>query len=95
MGGDGRLLAAQIIEILVIAAWVIGTMLPVFWLLNRFNMLRISPDDELAGLDGTSHGGSAYAYDDDEKFHRYKPNPGNGTYQEIRGDPAVAPAPTT
>jgi Amt family ammonium transporter len=71
MGGDGRLLAAELIEILVVAAWTIATMAPVFWLLKRFNMLRISPEAEMSGMDITSHGGPAYSYGDDEKTQRY------------------------
>jgi Amt family ammonium transporter len=82
MGGDGKLLAAQLIEILVIAAWVIATMSPVFWLLKRFHKLRISTDAELAGMDKTSHGGPAYSYGDDEK-NRYM--------EDIHRDPTVAP----
>ncbi|CAM6115137.1 unnamed protein product [Calypogeia fissa] len=105
MGGDGRLLAAQIVEILAIAAWVVATMSPVFWLLKRFNMLRIPLDAELAGMDKTSHGGPAYTYDDDEKDQKYMPDAGNGIDYSTKdremqqpvqqaGDHAVAPAPT-
>lgn len=97
-GGDGRLLAAQIIEILVVAAWVIATMSPVFWILKKFNMLRISPDAELAGMDKTSHGGPAYSYNEDDKSQRYMPD-NNGTEAGTRDQemwsPAVAPDPKT
>lgn len=65
LGGGGKLLAAQIIEILVVAAWVSGTMLPLFYLLHKFNLLRISPGDELDGMDLTRHGGSAYNHHED------------------------------
>ncbi|KAG6542015.1 hypothetical protein Mapa_016578 [Marchantia paleacea] len=64
MGGGGRLLAAQIIEILVVIGWVTATMVPCFYLLDRYKLLRISPEDEMAGMDLTSHGGKAY-YDED------------------------------
>ncbi|KAH7278107.1 hypothetical protein KP509_38G024700 [Ceratopteris richardii] len=60
MGGGGKLLAAQIIDILVIAGWVTALMFPLFYLLHTFNLLRISKDDELEGLDVTRHGGPAY-----------------------------------
>lgn len=65
LGGGGHLLAAQIIEILVIAGWVTATMFPLFFLLHKFNLLRISPDDELNGMDLTRHGGYAYNHSED------------------------------
>ncbi|KAG0457318.1 hypothetical protein HPP92_022171 [Vanilla planifolia] len=65
MGGGGRLLASHIIQILVIAGWVSATMGPLFFALHKMGLLRISLDDEMAGLDITSHGGSAYFYHDD------------------------------
>ncbi|CAJ1968090.1 unnamed protein product [Sphenostylis stenocarpa] len=70
MGGGGRLLAAHVIQILVIVGWVSATMGPLFWGLNKLKLLRISPEDELAGMDLTRHGGFAYAYEDDET-HRH------------------------
>ncbi|BBN14030.1 ammonium transporter, Amt family [Marchantia polymorpha subsp. ruderalis] len=66
MGGGGKLLAAQIIEVLVIAGWVSATMGPLFWLLKKFSLLRISPDDEMSGMDLTRHGGSAYNIEEPE-----------------------------
>ncbi|ESR56512.1 hypothetical protein CICLE_v10019808mg [Citrus x clementina] len=66
MGGGGRLLAAQIIQILVIAGWVTATMGPLFYGLKKINLLRISRDDEMAGMDLTRHGGFAYAYHDED-----------------------------
>ncbi|KAG5004024.1 hypothetical protein JHK86_028163 [Glycine max] len=66
MGGGGKLLAAHVIQILVIAGWVSATMGPLFWGLNKLKLLRISSEDELAGMDMTRHGGFAYAYEDDE-----------------------------
>ncbi|KAL0433119.1 UNVERIFIED_CONTAM: Ammonium transporter 1 member 1 [Sesamum latifolium] len=66
MGGGWSLLAAHIIQILVIVGWVSVTMGPLFYILRKLDLLRISPDDELAGMDLTRHGGLAYAYDDDD-----------------------------
>ncbi|PIA40097.1 hypothetical protein AQUCO_02500073v1 [Aquilegia coerulea] len=66
MGGGGKLLAAHIIQILVIVGWVGVTMGLLFWLLHKFNLLRISAEDETAGMDLTRHGGFAYVYHDDE-----------------------------
>jgi len=64
MGGGGKLLAAQIIEILAIAGWVTVTMGPLFFALHKFHLLRITPEDEMAGMDVTRHGGAAYIHAD-------------------------------
>ncbi|PIM98842.1 Ammonia permease [Handroanthus impetiginosus] len=69
MGGGWGLLAAHIIQILVIIGWVSMTMGPLFYVLHKLKLLRISPDDELAGMDLTRHGGFAYAYEDDSRLH--------------------------
>jgi Amt family ammonium transporter len=69
MGGGGKLLAAHIIQILVITGWVSATMGPLFYILNKLKLLRISEEDELAGMDMTRHGGFAYAYEHDALKH--------------------------
>ncbi|KAL0912801.1 hypothetical protein M5K25_016207 [Dendrobium thyrsiflorum] len=66
MGGGGRLLAANVVQMLVIAGWVSATMGPLFFLLHKMGLLRISAEDELAGLDMTNHGGAAYVYYDED-----------------------------
>jgi len=66
MGGGGRLLAAHIIQILVIVGWVSVLMGALFKLLNTFKLLRISAEDEMAGMDPTRHGGFAYYHTDTE-----------------------------
>ncbi|KAL3727964.1 hypothetical protein ACJRO7_032676 [Eucalyptus globulus] len=65
VGGDGRLLAAQVVEVLAIAGWVTATMGPLFYGLHRLELLRVSGDDEKEGMDLTRHGGLAYVYHDD------------------------------
>ena len=67
MGGGGKLLAAQIVQILVVSGWVIATMGPLFYLLNKMKLLRVSRYDEVAGMDMTRHGGFAYAYHDEDE----------------------------
>jgi Amt family ammonium transporter len=64
MGGGGKLLGAQIIEILAIFGWVTVTMGPLFFALHKFHLLRITPEDEMAGMDVTRHGGQAYIHQD-------------------------------
>lgn len=67
MGGGGKLLGAQIIQILVIIGWVSVTMGPLFYLLHKFKLLRICREDEEAGMDLTRHGGFAYLYHDEDE----------------------------
>ncbi|KAL5712111.1 Ammonium transporter 1 member 1 [Ranunculus cassubicifolius] len=66
MGGGGRLLGAHIVQILVIVGWVSVLMGALFKLLNTFNLLRISEEDEMAGMDPKLHGGFAYYHTDNE-----------------------------
>ncbi|XP_019181511.1 PREDICTED: ammonium transporter 1 member 1 [Ipomoea nil] len=66
MGGGGRLLGAHVIQILVIFGWVTATMGPLFYILHKLKLLRISEEDELAGMDMTRHGGFAYVYHDED-----------------------------
>ncbi|KAL8483262.1 hypothetical protein ACS0TY_026088 [Phlomoides rotata] len=79
MGGGGRLLGAHVIQILVIIGWVSATMGPLFYGLHKLKLLRISEEDEMAGMDMTRHGGLAYVYDDVSHKHgiqmrRVEPN---------------------
>ncbi|KAG6785441.1 hypothetical protein POTOM_011172 [Populus tomentosa] len=66
MGGGARLLAAHIVHILVIVAWVSVTLGTLFFILYKLKLLRISAEEEMAGMDMTSHGGLAYVYTDHE-----------------------------
>ncbi|PRQ36845.1 putative ammonium transporter, ammonium/urea transporter [Rosa chinensis] len=66
MGGGGKLLAAHAIQILVITGWVSATMGPLFFILHKLKLLRISAEDEMAGMDMTRHGGFAYVYHDED-----------------------------
>ena len=82
-GGGGLLLASQIIGILVIFAWVTVNMVPFFYIFKSFGALRISAEEEQAGLDASKHGGSAYNYDGGlnkpEKASRLYGGPSPGT----------------
>jgi Amt family ammonium transporter len=73
MGGGGRLLAAHVVQILVIAGFVSFTMGPLFLALDKLGLLRITAEQELAGMDMTRHGGSAYVYHDDDETDRTTP----------------------
>ncbi|KAF5752436.1 ammonium transporter 1 member 1 [Tripterygium wilfordii] len=66
MGGGGRLLAAHVIQILVIIGWVSATMGTLFFILHKLKLLRISGEDEMSGMDMTRHGGFAYIYHEED-----------------------------
>jgi len=59
-GGGGKLLAAQLIGILTIAAWTMGMLGAFFGTFKKFGLLRVDEEEELLGLDESKHGGSAY-----------------------------------
>ncbi|KAF5446736.1 hypothetical protein F2P56_032339 [Juglans regia] len=71
MGGGWGLLGAQVVEVLVIAAWVSLTMGPLFYALHKLRVLRIAIDEEVAGLDISSHGGYAYAHQEENQPRFY------------------------
>ncbi|KAF9610680.1 hypothetical protein IFM89_023936 [Coptis chinensis] len=92
MGGGGKLLAAHIIQILVIIGWVSATMGPLFYALYKLKLLRISAEDEMAGMDMTRHGGFAYVYHDDDDSHKHgfmlrKVEPASGTPNTYQNSP--------
>lgn len=62
-GGGGRLLLCQVIGIAVIGAMVTVTIAPLFLLLRAFGILRVTADQEEAGIDEICHGGAAYPED--------------------------------
>ena len=61
-GGGAKQLGIQCIGVLAIAAWTAVTMTAVFFLLKKTVGLRVSPEEEISGLDLPEHGlASAYA----------------------------------
>ncbi|KAK4275174.1 hypothetical protein QN277_018303 [Acacia crassicarpa] len=66
LGGGWALIGAQIVELLAILVWVSITMGPMFYVLHKLKLLRISKDVELTGLDISTHGGAAYTHHDDD-----------------------------
>lgn len=71
LGGGWGLIGAQAVEILVIFGWVSATMGTMFYGLHKLNILRISIDEEVAGLDISRHGGYAYAPQEDNYHQSY------------------------
>lgn len=62
-GTSAKLLAAQVVGVIVIGLWTCIWSGAIFYVLKMFNKLRISPEEEQAGLDVSKHGGSAYNHD--------------------------------
>ena len=58
--GEGKNLTHQIIGSFAIIAWAVVTMAVVFGLLKVINLLRVSPQEEVDGLDVHEHGMRAY-----------------------------------
>jgi Amt family ammonium transporter len=59
-GGDFAQLGYQVIGILAIGAWTFIASTIVFRTINAALGLRVSAEEELAGLDRVEHGASAY-----------------------------------
>ena len=53
-------LGTQILGSIVIPLWAFGTMALIFYGMKAVGILRVSPEDEQAGLDVTEHGMHAY-----------------------------------
>jgi len=58
--GEWAQLVAQLIDIGVVTVWSLSTGFLVFWLIRRTIGLRVSREEELAGLDVPEHGSPAY-----------------------------------
>ncbi|KAF9599145.1 hypothetical protein IFM89_035424 [Coptis chinensis] len=71
MGGGWGLIGAQVVAVLVIIGWVTITMGPLFFALCKLKILRISVEEEMAGLDISSHGGYAYVAHPEENHPRF------------------------
>lgn len=60
LGGGARLLAVQALGVVVAFGWAFGLALVLFYGLKFTVGLRVSPEQELAGMDITEHGMLAY-----------------------------------
>ena len=58
--GGATLFLPQLIGILAIGAWAYGTSFLVFKVIDSTVGLRVTAEEEIAGLDATEHGTSAY-----------------------------------
>ena len=62
-GGGGYQLVVQLILVAVVAVWMLVTTGALFAVLRRFDLLRVSAQEEALGLDLTEHGVGAYPPD--------------------------------
>ena len=60
MGGGIGLLATQVVGLLAIAVWTFVMSFMVFKVTDRLHGLRVTAEEERAGLDRSEHGGNAY-----------------------------------
>lgn len=61
--GNGGQIVAQLISMVTVLVWSLGMGLAVFGLLKKTMGLRVSPEEELTGLDAAEHGLEAYPVD--------------------------------
>jgi Amt family ammonium transporter len=60
LGGGFTQLGRQAIGVVAAGAWSFGATYLVAWVINRVRPLRVSPEDEITGLDYTQHAETAY-----------------------------------
>ena len=58
--GNTSQIIAQLIDIVVVVVWAFGTGYILFYIIKKIVGLRVSPEEELTGLDLGEHGYSAY-----------------------------------
>lgn len=84
-------LTTQIIGTLSIAAWALGTSLILFFALKGVGLLRVNPEEELAGLDISEHG--MYAYPPSQVLDTYGVSP-SGSAMAFSGSSAPVAKPS-
>lgn len=81
-GSNGKLLGCQVIGTAVVAAWVMVLMGCFFMALYAAKLLRITPEEEMKGLDLSKHGGSAYYSHNDQDGDAHGGNPNSAVLDE-------------
>ena len=90
MGGDGSLLAANVVYILVIAAWTLAIMTPFFMILKRLGLMRVAPGERGARAEGhpARPGGQAAGQPAAKQICGRPPSPCTGKH--ARASPSLA-----
>ena len=60
IGGDASLLVPQLVSMAVVLVWALGTGFLMFFLLKFTMGVRVTEEEELAGVDASEHGMEAY-----------------------------------
>ena len=81
-GGNGRLFGCAVVFCLAIIAWVLGHMVPFFFLTRFTGLLRVDEAEERAGLDVSHHGGGAYEPTGTAELA----DAGNGKHKSMNGE---------
>ena len=82
-GGGFDQLAVQAIGVTMVAVWVLGTTGLLFFVLKKLDLLRVSPEEEMEGLDTIEHG--TPGYHDDVMALEGMPGrqPGSPVYEKV------------
>ncbi len=64
IGGEIDLLGKQIVGILAALGWSLGLSILILYAIQRFMPLRVTEDDEMIGLDRSTHNEPAYEFDE-------------------------------
>ncbi len=59
-GGGISQLMIQLIGVIAVVAWTMGAMGAFLYIVTRFSSIRVSEEEEIAGLDFAEHGSNAY-----------------------------------
>ncbi len=59
-GGGFKVLGAQVVGSAIVCSATFASAAAMFWVLNKVNVLRLSKEGELEGMDLDQHGISAY-----------------------------------
>jgi Amt family ammonium transporter len=75
-------LGAQAVGVLAITVWAFVTSSIVFRLIDRMWGIRVTPEEELAGLDRMEHGADAYPEFTEQVAPAHLLDPVNGTLSQ-------------
>lgn len=90
-GGGADQLVSQVIGVVAILAWVSITSIILFGVLKAVHGLRVSEEEEIAGLDIPEHGAPGYG----EGFGTFVPGPAGDAYEPAPLPAAEPVAPTS
>ena len=63
-GGGANLLGVQALGVVAVIAWTVAAVSLSLYIMTRFSSIRVTREEEIAGLDFAEHGSSAYEFRD-------------------------------